>query len=129
MNPGDFDLRQYEYSFFDFTTPDTALHSIGPDVTKAPRPTGWLITRIQLFAATNSPLVLVLNSQGPTTSPNVSVAAGGCLELQPRGLYRGGVLVQTSGGAGGLIVIEYLFAPATADGTTGGVIPPNIIAT
>ncbi|HEV8549238.1 MAG TPA: hypothetical protein VGQ57_09420 [Polyangiaceae bacterium] len=106
MSPEGLDVKQYAWAAFDITLADAAVHTVVPSVLPGAqaRPTGWLVTRIQVFADTAGQCSIQFGANGT----QIFVKAGGCLELLPGGAFRQGLLVQ---GVGGRYVIEYWFQP------------------
>lgn len=99
--PVGLDCREYGYGCVLYAVVDGNNRSFSAE-------NQWLITKIQVFA-------------GPTTGVQVSItdsgvlgvntiAAGGCLTLEPNGAMRGQINVTDLGAAGGaFVVIEYWF--------------------
>lgn len=103
------DPREYAYSVFDLTVGGSAVNIRCEQV--------WLVHRIQAYASTTVAGTIQLASTG---SGSVPVAAGGCLLLEPNGLYRQNIVCL---GSGMLVIVEY-FYQATPSG-----FPPTIIIT
>jgi hypothetical protein len=102
------DPREYSYSYFDVTLPDGNAMNIRCENV-------WLVHRVQAYAAAVAGTVQ-LEAFG---SGSIPVAAGGCLLLEPNGLYRRNIIVR---GLGMLVVVEY-FYQATPTG-----IAPTILS-
>ena len=96
--PVGLDAREYGYSYFFYTVPDGNSHFI---TTK----NQWLVTKVQIFAAAGAPVSFVFGS----ISNEATIAAGGCLTLEPNGAYRGGMSID---GEGAVLVVEFWYQAA-----------------
>ena len=104
MSPVGLDVKEYAYSFIDFTPGDGAPHVIGPVDTGG----GWWVTRVQLWNNGAGNASLFYQSVG--IDP---IAPQGCLELLPGGAMRGPLVLT---GQGCRILIEYWYRPAPPNG-------------
>jgi hypothetical protein len=91
--PGVLDPREYVYGYDVRTFADNLTHTI--DAANA-----WLVTKVQVFAGAN-PVQFAL-----TPNSVISVAANGCVTLEPNGAFRDTIQIN---GNGALIIIEYWF--------------------
>jgi len=104
MSPVGLDVREYGWAFFEYTPADALAHTIQPAVVNPGFPTSWLVTRIQMFAPSTGGFSVQFSGQ------NLIIPAGGCVEFEPGGAYRGPFIVQ---GLGARILIEYWFQATT----------------
>lgn len=98
--PAGLDVREYAYGLYNYVVPDAFGHSISAHK-------NWCITKIQVYAPNGAQIHL-----GSNVSNLLTVAAGGCLVIEPNGAHRGDIFV--NGADGALVVIEYWFQ-ATPD--------------
>jgi len=107
--PVGLDSREYGYSYYFYVVPDGNSHFLTTH-------NQWMVTKIQLFAAAAEPATFVLGS----ISNGADVAAGGCLELEPNGAYRGGMSIS---GEGAVLVVEFWYQAAPNGSPTVSVTP------
>lgn len=112
MSPVGLDVRQFNYSFYEYPIADGTSHVITPrDAFASPTISEWYVTRIQFWTGANPGVLRLVN---PSGNPGlgavglINVAANGCIELLPGGAYRGSITVS---GEGAKVVIEYWYAP------------------
>lgn len=94
--PVGLDVREYAYGVYNYRPPDGNGHSLsaGKD---------WLITKIQFYAGPADDARIAL---GSLVSNQLTLAAGGCLILEPNGAHRGDIFLD---GDGSLLIVEYWF--------------------
>lgn len=107
--PVGLDSREYGYSFFFYTVPDGNSHFI---TTR----NQWLVTKVQIYAAPAEPVSFVFGS----ISSEATIAAGGCLTLEPNGAFRGGMTIS---GEGAVIVVEFWYQAAPSGSPSVSVTP------
>lgn len=105
--PTGLDVREYAYGYLEYVVPDGNNHNI---TTRGQ----WLITKIQFYAAADTPASFISSLAGN----EISVAAGGCLILEPNGAMRGAMNVE---GQGAVLIVEYWYQ-ARADAGSPAVV-------
>jgi len=96
--PVGLDAREYGYSYYFYTVPDGNSHFLTTH-------NQWLVTKVQVFAPAAEPVSFVFGS----ISNEATIAAGGCLTLEPNGAYRGGMSIS---GEGAVLVVEFWYQAA-----------------
>lgn len=107
--PSGLNVKEWSYCCLRYTVPDGAEHTIRA----ANR---WQVTRIQYYCPDPEPaggcyLITDAGVAGGTATGQFFVAAGGCVELEPNGAYRGDLVVF---GEGAVLIVEAWYQP-TAD--------------
>jgi hypothetical protein len=109
------DPRQYGYNILSFTpASDGDFYSI--------QNRSWLVLRVQAFASSSIGAQSSIQMAGGL----MAIEPGGCLDLRPNGLYRGGLVVHVNSGgdpSGLVVIVEYSFAF-----TENGIAPQPIIS-
>ena len=95
--PVGLDVKEYAYGVYKYEPPDGNGHSVAANK-------NWLITKIQFYAASGSSAQIHL---GNRVSVLMTVAAGGCLILEPNGAHRGEIFITNAPGS--LLLVEYWF--------------------
>jgi len=91
--PVGLDVREYVYAVFPYTVQAGGFQRLNAF-------NAWLVTKVQLFAGAN-PAQLSLSP-----SPAISVAANGCVTLEPNGAFKGPIDVL---GEDAVLIVEYWF--------------------
>lgn len=108
MSPVGLDVRFFNWMVLSLTMPD-------PNIGKMVRVPGWIVTRFAFYnGATEAATIRLADMRAQSLPPplgEIPVAAGGCYEALPGGAYRQHIHV--SGGAGGLLVVEFWYQSRT----------------
>jgi hypothetical protein len=93
--PVGLDVKEYTFGLYNYLVPDAFGHSISAH-------RNWLVTKFSFFCPNGGEIHI-----GGNVSNLLTVAAGGCLVVEPNGAHRGDFFVSSADQA--LLVIEYWF--------------------
>lgn len=91
--PVGLDVREYVYGYFQFSPSAPGFFELDAF-------SDWWVTKVQFFGGPNGGQIAL------NPGPAITVAANGCITLEPNGAFKSKISVL---GEGALVVVEYWF--------------------